>query len=385
MTTTPIGGTGEERTIDELRARLLEPLAIGALELDRRIFMAPMAGISVAAFRRSARRAGAGLVFTEMISAHGIVHANRRTLAYLDCGADEHPIGFQLFAADPAALAGAARTCLSAGADLVDLNMACPVRKVMKTGAGAALLGAPDLAVACVAAVVEAVAGAVPVTVKIRSGLRDGDEAGRRLAPRLVAAGAAAVCLHPRSAAQLYRGRADHAVTLSLAAELPVPVIASGDVAVVGADDRPDRELIARLLAGGVAAVMVARAALGRPWVFAELLEGQGGRLPAALLAALPAQRRAHARARRAAHVGRRRRDCLRSRTGRMSPRGTARSPWLAAAVRSPIIPCLRGPAASGPFRRKKGCRRAGTRDHPHPSGVPAPEGRDRVPLDQEA
>jgi tRNA-dihydrouridine synthase B len=249
---------------------------IGALQLDRRVFMAPMAGVSGPAFRRSVRRAGAGLVFTEMISAHGIVHDNRRTLTYLECGPDEHPLGFQLFAADPAALARAARVCLRAGADLVDLNMACPVRKVMKTGAGAALLDAPDLAVACVTAVVEAVAGAVPVTVKIRSGVHDGDEAGRRLAPRLVAVGAAAVCLHPRSAAQLYRGRADHAVTLALAAELPVPVIASGDVAVVGADDRPDRELSARLLSGGVAAVMVARAALGRPWVFAELLDGEG-------------------------------------------------------------------------------------------------------------
>jgi tRNA-dihydrouridine synthase B len=260
MTTDRIDDTGERRPIDELRARLLEPLSIGTLALDRRLFMAPMAGVSVPAFRRSVRRAGAGLVFTEMISAHGIVYDNRRTFDYLACGADEHPIGFQLFAADPAALAAAARTCLAAGADLIDLNMACPVRKVVKTGAGAALLDTPDLAVACLAAVVEAVAGAVPVTVKIRSGLRGGD----------------AVCLHPRSAAQLYRGQADHAVTLALAAELPVPVIASGDIAVVGADERPDRELAARLLAGGVAAVMVARAALGRPWVFAELLSGEG-------------------------------------------------------------------------------------------------------------
>ncbi len=276
MTTKPVSDTGEGRTVDELRDRLLEPLEIGTLELDRRLFMAPMAGISMPAFRRSVRRAGAGLVYTEMISAHGIVHDNRRTQTYLACGADEHPIGFQLFAADPAALAAGARACLAAGADLIDLNMACPVRKVMKTGAGAALLDTPDLAVACLAAVVEAVAGAAPVTVKIRSGLRSGDEAGRRLAPRLVAAGAAAVCLHPRSAAQLYRGPADHAVTLALAAELPVPVIASGDIAAVGTDGRSDRELSARLLAGGVAAVMVARAALGRPWVFAELLEGAG-------------------------------------------------------------------------------------------------------------
>ena len=262
--------------MDELRDRLLRPLTIGRLELGRRLFMAPMAGISLPAFRRSVRRFGAGLVFTEMIAAQGIVHDNRHTLAYLVCGRDEHPIGFQLFAADPAALAVAARACLAAGADLIDLNMACPVRKVMKTGAGAALLATPDLAVDCVKAVVAEAGETVPVTVKLRSALRDGDEAGRRLAPRLVAAGAAAICLHPRSASQLYRGAADHDLTLALAAELPVPLIASGDIAVVGADDRPDRELGARLLDGGVAAVMVARAALGRPWVFRELLEGEG-------------------------------------------------------------------------------------------------------------
>ncbi|HMK91514.1 MAG TPA: tRNA-dihydrouridine synthase family protein, partial [Thermoleophilia bacterium] len=174
----------------------------------------------------------------------------------------------------------------AAGADLVDLNFACPVRKVMRTGAGAALLGTPELAEACLRAAVEAVEGKVPVTVKIRSGLRAGDEAGRRLAPRLVAGGAAAVCVHPRSAAQLYGGRADHDVTLALARELPVPVIASGDVAATGAIGVPEtRTLCAGLLDGGVAAIMVARAAVGRPWVFDELLTGDAGPAPAARLA----------------------------------------------------------------------------------------------------
>jgi tRNA-dihydrouridine synthase len=148
----------------------------------------------------------------------------------------------------------------------VDLNMACPVRKVVKTGAGAALLGDPDRAAAIVAAVVGAVEGRAPVTVKIRAGLRAGDEAGRRTASRLVAAGAAAVCIHPRTASQLYRGRADHAVTFALAAELPVPVIASGDV--------DGRAAALALLDGGAAAVMLARHALGRPWLFAEIFDG---------------------------------------------------------------------------------------------------------------
>ena len=243
-----------------------EPLRIGALTLDRRLFMAPMAGITSSAFRRSVRRWGAGLAFTEMISAYGVYYRNRRTLEYLACGGDEHPLGFQLFGADADVLADAAARCVEAGADVVDLNMACPVRKVVKTGAGAALLGDPDRAAAIVAAVVGAVEGRVPVTVKIRAGLREGDEAGRRCAPRLVAAGAAAICIHPRTAGQLYRGRADHAVTRALAAELPVPVIASGDV--------DSRDVALALLEGGAAAVMLARHALGRPWLFAEILDG---------------------------------------------------------------------------------------------------------------
>jgi tRNA-dihydrouridine synthase B len=243
-----------------------KPLDIGAVALERRLFMAPMAGITALSFRRSVRRWGAGLTFTEMISAYGVHYRNRRTLDYLACGDDEHPLGFQLFGADAAVLADAAVHCREAGADLVDLNMACPVRKVMKTGAGAALLADPDRAASIVAAVVEAVEDRIPVTVKIRSGLRDGDDAGRRVAPRLVAAGAAAVCIHPRTASQLYRGRAEHAVTFALAAELPVPVIASGDV--------DGRAAALELLDGGAAAVMLARHAVGRPWLFSEILDG---------------------------------------------------------------------------------------------------------------
>ena len=255
---------------------LHRPLRVGPLELDRRLFMAPMAGITTAPFRRSVRRWGAGLVFTEMISAYGVHYENRRTLDYLACGEDDHPIGFQLFGADADVLAGAAARCVAAGADLVDLNMACPVRKVVKTGAGAALLAEPARAAAIVAAVVDAVGEGVPVTVKIRSGLREGDEAGRRTAPLLVAAGAAAVCIHPRTAGQLYRGRADHAVTFVLAAELPVPVIASGDV--------DGRAAALALLEGGAAAVMLARHAVGRPWLFAEVLEAAPPPAPAARL-----------------------------------------------------------------------------------------------------
>jgi tRNA-dihydrouridine synthase B len=248
---------------------VLRPLRIGELELDRRLFMAPMAGITTPSFRRSVRRWGAGLVFTEMISAYGVHYDNRRTLDYFAHGEDEHPLGFQLFGADADVLADAAGRAVAAGADLVDLNFACPVRKVVKTGAGAALLAEPDRAAAIVSAVVRAAGEAsprrhVPVTVKIRAGLRDGDGLGPALAPRLVEAGAAAVCIHPRTAAQLYRGLADHAVTFALAGALPVPVVASGDV--------DGRDAVLRLLDGGASAVMLARGAVGAPWLFAQAL-----------------------------------------------------------------------------------------------------------------
>ena len=162
--------------------------------------MAPMAGITTPAFRRSVRRWGAGLVFTEMISSHGIAYGNRRTRGLPALRRRRAPDRLPALRRRPGrSWPRAAAVCVRAGADLVDVNMACPVRKVVKTGAGAALLA-------------HARAGggdrrrggrtpwapAVPVTVKMRAGLRMGDEAGRRMAPRLVAAGAAAVCIHPR-------------------------------------------------------------------------------------------------------------------------------------------------------------------------------------------
>jgi tRNA-dihydrouridine synthase B len=222
-----------------------------------------MAGVSVQAFRRQGRRFGAGLVCSEMVSCAGLAHGNERTLGYLRIARDESPLAVQIFGSDPAVMSEAARMVEDAGADLVDINFGCPVRKVTKTGAGATLLEDPDRACRIVSAVADAVA--VPVTVKMRRGLDDGSRDALAVGPRLVEAGAAALTLHPRSAKQMYTGTADHRLTAELAALVDVPVIASGDVT-----SRARAQAV--LATTGAAAVMVGRAAQGDPWRIAEIV-----------------------------------------------------------------------------------------------------------------
>jgi nifR3 family TIM-barrel protein len=246
---------------------LREPWSIGPVEIPTRLVLAPMAGVSVQAFRRQGRRFGAGLVCSEMVSCAGIEHRNERTLGYLRVASDEHPLAIQLFGSDPRTMAEAARMVEAAGADLVDLNFGCPVKKVTKTGAGATLLEDPDHA----AAIVEAIADAVdiPVSVKLRRGLRDGARDCLVVGPRLVEAGASSLTLHPRSAQQMYTGEADHSLTAELVGLVDVPVVASGDIT-----SRAKAQSV--LATTGAAAVMVGRAAQGNPWVLEEILEGDG-------------------------------------------------------------------------------------------------------------
>src|SRR5438105_8845497 len=166
---------------------LEQPWAIGGVEVPTRIVLAPMAGVSIQAFRRQGRRFGAGLVCSEMVSAAGIEHRNERTFGYLRVAADEHPLAIQIFGSDPPAMAEAGRMVEAAGADIVDMNFGCPVRKVTKTGAGASLLDEADLA----CRLVEAVASAVPlpVSVKMRRGGAHGPRAGPGGGPQLLGAG----------------------------------------------------------------------------------------------------------------------------------------------------------------------------------------------------
>src|SRR3954452_8947714 len=211
-----------------MQANLGETWRIGPVEIPSRLVLAPMAGVSVQAFRRQGRRFGAGLVCSEMVSCAGLQHGNERTLGYLRIASDERPLAVQIFGSDPEVMADAARMVEDAGADLVDVNFGCPVKKVTKTGAGATLLEDPARACAVVSAVAEAVD--VPVTVKMRRGLQNGSRACLELGPRLVEAGAASLTLHPRSARQMYTGEADHSLTTELVSLVDVPVIASGNV-----------------------------------------------------------------------------------------------------------------------------------------------------------
>src|ERR671935_1023058 len=161
---------------------LRSPWRIGPVEIPTRVVLAPMAGVSVQAFRRQGRRYGAGLVCSEMVSCAGLQHRNERTLGYLRIAADEHPLAVQIFGSKPDAMAEAARMVEAAGADLVDINFGCPVRKVTKTGAGATLLEDPARAAGIVRAVAEAVD--IPVSVKMRRGLENGSRACLHIGPR---------------------------------------------------------------------------------------------------------------------------------------------------------------------------------------------------------
>ena len=238
---------------------------IGEVEIPTRLVLAPMAGVSVQAFRRQGRRYGAGLVCSEMVSCAGLEHRNERTLGYLRVGRDEHPLAIQIFGSEPGVMAEAARMVVAAGADIVDINFGCPVRKVTKTGAGATLLEDPDRACAIVGEVASAVD--VPVSVKMRRGLEDGSRACLAVGPQLVEAGAATLTLHPRSAKQMYTGTADHALTAELVELVDVPVIASGDVT-------SHARAQSVLATTGAAAVMVGRGAQGNPWALREIVDG---------------------------------------------------------------------------------------------------------------
>jgi nifR3 family TIM-barrel protein len=200
-----------------------------------------------------------------MVSSFAVHYGNERTCQeLLRIHPDEHPVSIQLFGADPDVMASAAERVAEAGADLIDLNMGCPVPKVCKTGAGAALLADPTKAVAVARAA--ATGSGLPVTVKLRSGLRAGDQAGVAVARALADDGViAGLAIHPRPAAQRHSGRPDYALVCDLVGELPIPVLITGGLASA-------QEAREAFRSTGAEAVLLARGSLGNPWLFAELL-----------------------------------------------------------------------------------------------------------------
>jgi len=252
-------------------ASLTDTWRLGDLELENRLVLAPLAGIGNWFVRLQARRFGAGLVVSEMVSSFGLAYGNERTVnEFLRIHPDEHPVSIQLFGHDPAIMREAAAMAADAGADAIDLNMGCPVRKVCKTGAGAALLDDPAKAVALAKAAREG-AGGLPVTAKLRPGKTPGDRAGVQLAKRLAEeAGVSGIAFHPRHASQQHAGSPDYALARELAEQLLVPVILSGGLS----DD--DRALEA-FDEGGTTALMLARGSLGNPWRFGRLLGRYSG------------------------------------------------------------------------------------------------------------
>jgi tRNA-dihydrouridine synthase B len=242
---------------------LTTPFRIGDVEISNRVLLAPLAGIGNWFVRLQARRHGAGLAVSEMVSSFALHHGNRRTLEQLlVVHPGEHPVSIQLFGHDPDVMRSGARIAAEAGADIVDINMGCPVRKVCKTGAGAALIDDPGLAVELARAAIEG--SGRPVTVKVRSGLQPGDRSGLDVAVRLAEAGVSAIAFHPRPASVQHSGRPDYELVRELTELVDVPVIVSGGL-------RSAQRARAAYEESGADAVMIARGSFGNPWVFEEL------------------------------------------------------------------------------------------------------------------
>jgi nifR3 family TIM-barrel protein len=244
------------------------PWRIGPVEVPNRVLLAPLAGIGNWFVRLQAKRYGAGLAVSEMVSSFAIHHRNEKTMReLLRIHPDERaggPTSIQLFGHDPEVMRSAAATVAERGADLIDLNMGCPVPKVCKTGAGAALIKDPDTAVAVARAAREG--SGLPVTVKLRSGQRPGETDGYDLAHRLVhEAGVSAIGFHPRSAAVHHKGTPDYDLAARLVQSLDAPVILTGGLSSAQA-------VRAGYERTGAAAVMLARGSLGNPWLFGQVL-----------------------------------------------------------------------------------------------------------------
>jgi tRNA-dihydrouridine synthase B len=242
---------------------------IGCLRLKNNVALAPMAGVTDLPFRALVREFGCGLAFTEMVSANGLVRGMGKTCRYLDSSPGDRPLGVQLFGSDPETLAEATRLVVERGADLVDMNMGCPVKKVVKTGSGAALMRDPQRTVAILKAMRKATE--LPLTLKIRAGWRPGEVNALTIGRIAEDCGVDAVILHPRTVDQGFSGKADWGLIAALKERLRIPVIGSGDV-------RRPEDAVRMFRETGCNAVMVGRGVLGNPWLIRNILHRLSGR-----------------------------------------------------------------------------------------------------------
>jgi tRNA-dihydrouridine synthase B len=247
------------------------PTKIGTVTLDSPFVVAPMAGMTDTAFRRLVKRqGGCGLVVTEMVSSEGLVRGIDRTLEYAEYTEEERPVAIQIFGGDPDTMAAAAQIVESMGADIVDVNMGCPVRKIAKHHAGCSLMREPAHAADVIAAMTRAVR--IPVTVKMRAGWNDQSRNAPELARMVQDAGAAAVTIHGRTAEQSYTGVADWDLVARVADDLEIPVFGSGDCL-------EPAQMITRM-ADGVSGVLVGRGVLRNPWILAQAAGLAAGQAP---------------------------------------------------------------------------------------------------------
>ena len=247
---------------------------IGRVPLASPFVVAPMAGMTDTAFRRLVKRqGGCGLVVTEMVSSEGLVRGIDRTLEYAEYTEEERPVSIQIFGGDPATMAAAAQIVEGMGADIVDVNMGCPVPKIAKHNAGCSLMREPEHAATLIGAMAKAVR--IPVTVKMRAGWNDTARNAPELAKMVQDAGAAAVTIHGRTAEQSYSGSADWDLVSKVANELTIPVMGSGDCV--------EPEQVIERMASGVSGVLVGRGVLRNPWILAQAADLSAGRPPRAV------------------------------------------------------------------------------------------------------
>jgi len=246
-----------------LRQNFNIQMKINSLQLENITVLAPLAGITNLPFRLIVKEMGCALVYSEMVSANGLLHKSRKTEQLLDSASEERPMSVQLFGSEPSIVADAAAMVESSGADIIDINFGCSVRKVVRTGSGVALMREPEKAEALLHAVRRAVS--IPLTIKIRTGWDSSGSQAFRIAKIAESCGVDAIAVHPRTASQGFGGTADWSLIAAIKKMLTIPVIGNGDIVTPEDALRMKNET-------GCDAVMIGRAGIGNPWIFSQVL-----------------------------------------------------------------------------------------------------------------